>query len=147
MDREDTFFANRINFFLVLQSMLLLSYTTVMYSDNDRKFIGILINIFALVITGYFYILFRRTKKYLEYLREELSLADPIYCAIWDNRKYLYPDKEPRTANWLLGIGLPCLFSTIWMVLLIVYINFFPIIFLIIFLLIISIFIMKHKIP
>lgn len=118
MDREDKFFSNRINFFLLIQSMFLLSYVSSFCFDDKCKFIGIIISIFALIITCYFFIIFRRTKNYLEYLREELKLADKVYELILENSKFIYSDNKKRRANWLLGIGLPWLFFSIWLIIL-----------------------------
>ena len=135
LEREDTLYANRVNFFLLLQSMLFFSYVTSMtFMNNSGKFIGMFINVFALVITSVFLIIFARTIDYIHYLRDKLKTADPKgYGQIWDDRKKIwenrtgiwkYIDKilkleENRGANNLLGIILPILFFVVWFILLI----------------------------
>ena len=126
--REDILYSNRVNFFLVSQSMLFLSYVTALTISNNSYLgasISCFISIFGIIISWYFYFIFRSTVRYLMYLRENLKKIDFRYRKIWENRKFIKvnPDKTIKTynipgVNYSLGPGLSICFSIVWFFLL-----------------------------
>jgi len=96
--REDRLYASRFNFFLLLQSFLFFAFIDAIISlTNIGKFIGLNINIFALLITSYFILIFCRTITYIHHLREELKKIDPVYRSIWNSREKMWKNKEIKT--------------------------------------------------
>ena len=122
--REDTLYSNRVNFFILAQSMLFLSYATVVsfpYLGYMGKSVGCLISIFAMSICWYFYFIFRSTVRYIMYLRANLKRIDSIYRRIWKKRKFIGKDKngnelnyEIPGSNYSLGPGLSICFFVVW---------------------------------
>lgn len=105
--REDLLYSNRINYFFLSQSLLLLSYVTVL-ATNSGKMIAFFISILSFFVTAFFIIIFHRTVDYIRYLRDDLKYTSNLYNEIWVGRKHICG------ANILVGEGLSILFFTLW---------------------------------
>ena len=116
--REDVLYSNRINFFILAQTMLLFSYITSIYALRDiGNFFAILIGILALFVTGFFIMIFHRTVDYIRYLRRQLEWASSSYKRIWRGKKNKAGEKITGT-NILVGEGIAICFFTVWLFLL-----------------------------
>lgn len=118
LSREDTLYSSRINFFILSQTMLLFSYvTSIALKNNVNNFFAIYISILALLVTGFFTMIFHRTVDYIHYLRRELNDKSPRYKNIWEKRR----NKEGQKiigVNILIGEGISICFFTVWVFLL-----------------------------
>jgi len=116
--REDNLYSSRINFLLLSQSMLLLSYITSIYAlNNVENFFAILISILALFVTGFFTMIFHRTVDYIHYLKGNLEEKSPRYKEIWGKRRN-NEGKKILGVNILVGEGISICFFTVWIFLL-----------------------------
>ena len=111
--REDVLYSNRINYFILAQSLLLVSYVTADGATSSSNLIKLGINTLGLIVTFIFYVIFSRTVDYIHYLRRELKDEAPRYKEIWLNKKNL-EGKKIKGANITIGEGISLLFFSLW---------------------------------
>jgi hypothetical protein len=84
--REDKLFTSRFNLFLIAESLLFLSYATLIVHENINKSIIVIIGLLAFLITIVYSIILRRTKSRIGEIRDELRIANSNYKRFEDMR-------------------------------------------------------------
>jgi hypothetical protein len=119
---EDNVFNDRINFFLVIEAILLGSVATLFgqISANGR-FVLLAFIAFGFILTLIWWYVSARHMYVLEGLRKRAREVFPEYAATRTMRE---GERERKrwlvSANWLLAHAVPVIFILIWVVLFIV---------------------------
>ena len=107
---EDRLFSNRVNLFLVAESMLFVSYVTALSIGNLNKCVSVIIGGLGITITILFGIVNINASGNLDKLKEKLADEDAVYKKLRNERKErLFP-----SANIFLGWLLIIAFFIAW---------------------------------
>lgn len=108
---EDTLFTNRVNFFLVAESMLFVSYVTAINALQPNKVVIHTIAILGVVYTIIWWFVCGRQQYNLEKLKEKVEEVDPDY-------KDTRIGRAPGPATFVLAHILPAVTLIAWIVML-----------------------------
>ena len=84
--REDKIFTSRFNLFLIAESLLFLSYATLMANEKINKPIIGIMGLLSILITIVYSTILKRTYKRIGEIRDELGIANPSYKRFVDMR-------------------------------------------------------------
>ncbi|GHO98503.1 hypothetical protein KSF_085510 [Reticulibacter mediterranei] len=112
----DTNFYNRLNFFLVFESVLL-GVVGLLYSRPNGSLLGLkLIMLLGFSLTILWGYIQARQKYLLDDLAEQVKTVAPEYRMTLERRKHA---KWPVSSVWLLAYIVPILVALIWLLFLI----------------------------
>lgn len=111
--REDKIFTSRFNLFLIAESLLFLSYATLMVNEKINKPIIGIIGLLSILITIVYSTILRRTKSRIGEIRDELMIENPNYKRFVDMRVC-----KGNVHLWLWRLTLLFLFSWIGLLIL-----------------------------
>jgi hypothetical protein len=110
---EDRLLGSRTNFFLVAESMLLLSFATVLTS-RDNAFFLFLLAFLGVVITAIWIHVSRLHIQQLSNLRKKLREIDRVYNALYT--EFGAPGR-PHRVHWKIGVWMSSMILVVWAVL------------------------------
>ena len=106
---EDKIFTNRVNLFLVTESLLFVAYISLL-NKFDSKIIMIIMSVTSIIITLVYIIVLFKNVEILDILKDETQKFHPNYKEL----KKLYPRHH---TNYILGKIFPMIFLIVWGVL------------------------------
>jgi hypothetical protein len=108
LNKEQEHFYQRLNMFLLSESMLILAYVTSLNATNSEKVIWLL-TIIGMILTGVFVFIFDRS---LDYMATLIEQGKKVYS------KFKYPSYPTNT---LLGRVVTIIFFAVWIYFLVLY--------------------------
>ncbi len=110
LKHSENTFTSRINFFLVAESMLMVSYATVANAVSSEPLIMVVIAALGILFTGAWICVNVRAFNTMGDVAEKVKATIPLYEEIRDRRIGLM-------SNVILGFFLPCITLAAWIVL------------------------------
>jgi len=110
---EDRIFTSRVNLFLIAESLLILSYVTIL-CNNLREF-SYLLGLTGIIITSFYFKVLSGNYKILEKLKKVALDEEKDYCPHY--RKMKRDIYFRHRSNLILGISIPGVFLTLWIIL------------------------------
>jgi hypothetical protein len=107
---EDNVFSDRLNFFLVFESVLLGGALAIYSRSSSDLQILQIASIFGLVITILWFIIQARHKQGLDVLKVRTRALFPEYALATLKRR-----PPPFSVSWLLAYWLPLLVACVWL--------------------------------
>jgi hypothetical protein len=107
---EDNLFSDRLNFFLVFESVLLGGASAIYSRSSSDLRILQATSIFGLVITLLWFVIQARHKQGLDVLKIRTRALFPEYALATLKRR-----RPPFSVSWLLAYWLPLLVACVWL--------------------------------
>ena len=107
--KDDELFTSRLNIFFLAESLLFLSYATLIQNGNNGKIL-LFMGLLAILITFIYLVVISRTAIYINELKGRLIPLYPNYARFRRERV------TPSGVNYLL-VSLPLVFLVAWIIL------------------------------
>jgi len=119
---EDRLFTSRVNLFLVAESILILSFATLLINEKTRT-VSFILSLVGVYITGVYLLFFKRQLKMMDNLKnaglnEELDLC-PEYRKMRNEVYKMYYPSDYAHIHFYLGLIIPITFLLTWLALMI----------------------------